>query len=56
MKVAQELRGKGEAVTVVAAGKKLGDKLKYAAAVAERGIVLGEAEAQSGKYEMRDFA
>lgn len=55
MKVARELREKGEAVTVVGTDKKLGDKLKYAAAVAEKGIVLGESEAQSGEYEVKVF-
>lgn len=55
MKVARELREKGEVVTIVGTDKKLGDKLKYAAAVAEKGIVLGEMEAQSGKYEVKVF-
>ena len=54
-KVARELREKGEVVTVVGTDKKLGDKLKYAAAVAEKGIVLGEAEVQSGNYEVKVF-
>ena len=55
MKVARELREKGEVVTIVGTDKKLGDKLKYAAAVAEKGIVLGETEAQSGEYEVKVF-
>ena len=55
MKVAKDLREKGEVVTIVGTDKKLGDKLKYAAAIAEKGIVLGEAEAQSGNYEVKVF-
>ena len=55
MKVAKDLREKGEVVTIVGTDKKLGDKLKYAAAVAEKGIVLGETEAQSGDYEVKVF-
>ncbi len=55
LKVAKELREKGNSVTVVASNKKLGDKLKYAAAVAKRGVVLGESEVESGKYEIREF-
>ena len=56
MEVAGKLLKDGKVVTVVAAGKKLGDKLKYAAAIARQGIVIGETEAQSGKYEIRDFS
>lgn len=55
MKVAKELRDKGAAVTVVASGKKLGDKLKYAAAIAKNGIVLGDAEVETGKYRVKEF-
>lgn len=55
LKVAKELREKGESTTIVGLDKKLGDKLKYAAAVATKGIVLGEVEAQSGKYEVKIF-
>ncbi len=55
LKVAKELREKGESITIVGLDKKLGDKLKYAAAVATKGIVLGEVEAQSGKYEVKIF-
>lgn len=55
IEVAKELAEKGETVTVVAPDKKLGDKLKYAATVAKRGIVLGEAEVSSGKYRIKEF-
>ena len=55
MKVARELRSVGASVTVVGGGKKLTDKLKYAASVAAKGIVLGESEAASGTYEVKEF-
>ena len=55
LKVAAELRAAGSSVTIVGADKKLGDKLKYAAQVAKKGIVLGESEAQTGKYEIKEF-
>ena len=55
LKIAKDLRNNGDIVTVVVSDKKLGDKLKYAAAVAKRGVVLGESEVESGKYEIREF-
>ena len=55
LKVAAELRAAGSSVTIVGTDKKLGDKLKYAAQVAKKGIVLGESEAQTGKYEIKEF-
>ncbi len=55
LKVASLVRTGGETATIVASGKKLGDKMKYAAAVAKKGIVLGEAEVASGKYRVKDF-
>ena len=55
MKVARERREKGEKVTVVAGEKKLGDKLKYAAAVAKNAIVLGEDEVANGSYRIKEF-
>ena len=54
-KVAAELRADGHTVDVIYAGKNVGDKLKYAAAIASKGIVLGEAEARSGKYQVKEF-
>lgn len=56
VEMAEKLLKEGKVVTVVASNKKLGDKLKYAAAIAKQGIVIGEAEAKSGKYELRDFS
>ena len=55
-KVAAELRAEGNTVDVIYAGKSVGDKLKYAAAVATKGIVIGESEVESGKYEIKEFA
>ena len=55
LKVASLIRTGGETATIVASGKKLGDKMKYAAAVAKKGIVLGEAEVTSGKYRVKEF-
>lgn len=55
MKVAKDLREKGEVVTIVSSSRKLGDKLKYAAAVAKKGIVLGESEVESGDFEAKVF-
>jgi len=55
LKVAQELREKGNSVTVVLTDKKLGDKMKYAASIAEKGVVIGETEVASGTYEIKEF-
>ncbi len=56
MKLAEELRGKGEAVTVVLTDKKLGDKLNYAAKLAEKAIVIGENEVKTGEYKEKILA
>ncbi|MBR2836812.1 histidine--tRNA ligase [Candidatus Saccharibacteria bacterium] len=53
--VAAELREKGASVTVVMSGRRLGDKLKYAADVAQKGIVIGESEVESGEYTVKEF-
>ena len=55
LKVAAELRGAGKAVTIVGTDKKLGDKMKYAAAVARSGIVLGADEVAAGEYKVKEF-
>ena len=55
IKVAGELRAKGEKATVVATNKRLGDKLNYAARLAKEAIVLGENEVKTGKYEVKHF-
>ncbi|MBR6505514.1 histidine--tRNA ligase [Candidatus Saccharibacteria bacterium] len=53
--VAQKLRAEGNRVDVIYAGKNIGDKLKYAASVAKAGIVIGENEAATGKYVVKEF-
>ena len=55
MRVAKDRRDQGEKVTIVATDKRLGDKLTYAAKLAENGIVVGENEAKSGTYEIKKF-
>ena len=55
LKVAKELRDKNNSATVVYAGKKLGDKLTYAAKIAKNGIVIGENEVNSGEYQIKTF-
>ncbi len=54
--LAKKLRQKGQTVDVVLTEKRLGDRLSYAAKLARGGIVIGETEAQSGQYTVRDFA
>ncbi len=56
MKLAKELRKTHDSVTVVLTEKKLGDKLTYAAKIAKAGIVIGETEASTGKYETKIFS
>ena len=55
VEVARELRESGASVTVVAGKKRLSDKLKYAASVARKGVVIGETEAREHKYEVKEF-
>ena len=55
MKVAKDLREKGEKTTIVMIDKKLGDKMRYAATIAKKAIVLGENEVQSGRFETKLF-
>lgn len=55
LSVAAKLRKEGKIVTIVGGEKKLGDKLKYAAAVAKNGIVIGADEVQKQSYEIKEF-
>lgn len=55
MTVASEMREKGSSATVVAGGKKLGDKMKYASKIAKSAIVIGDAEVASKKYRIKEF-
>lgn len=54
-KLAEKLRRNGKTIDIVLTEKKLGDKLKYAGKIAKYAIVLGEEEAKSGKYIMKDL-
>ena len=54
-KFAQGLRAQGKSVDLVLTEKKLGDKMKYAARVAKFAAVIGETEAISGKYKLRNL-
>ena len=54
-RVARELRSAGKTVDLVLREKKLGDKMKYASRVARYVAVIGENEAKSGKYELREL-
>ena len=56
IKLARELREKGERVIVVATDKRLGDKLTYAAKIAKSAIVIGENEAKTGNFEIKKFS
>lgn len=55
MQLADELRQKGYSVDVILVDKKLGDKMKYASKIASCGVVIGEEEARSGNYKVKDF-
>lgn len=52
---ADKLRSNGHSVTMVLTDKKLGDKLTYAAKIAQNGIVIGESEVASGALKVKDF-
>ncbi len=53
--LANRLRKQGEVVDVVLTDKKLGDKLKYASKVATKAIVVGEDEAATQKFTVKDL-
>lgn len=55
-KTAKKLRNLGFSVDVVLTDKRLGDKMSYAAKVAEKGIVIGGDEVKSGALKAKDFA
>lgn len=54
-RLAEKLRQEGKTVDIILTEKKLGDKLKYAAKVARYAIVIGEEEARSGRYVIKDL-
>ena len=53
--LAKTLRQRGKKVDIILTDKKLGDKMKYAAKVAEYAIVIGEDEVKSGKFKMKNL-
>lgn len=53
--LANKLRSEGKVVDVVLTDKKLGDKLSYAAKIAEKCIVIGEDETKSGDLKIKHF-
>ena len=53
--VADELREQGKSVDIIFTDKKLGDKFKYASKIAKQAIVIGEEEAKTKKYEVKDL-
>ena len=56
MALAARLRGHNTKVDVILTDKKLGDKMTYAAKVANKGIVVGESEVTSGNLKIKDFS
>lgn len=53
--LARQLRAEGKRLDVVLSDKKLGDKMKYAAKVARAAVVVGEDEARTGEYKVKDL-
>lgn len=53
--LAKQLRAAGKVVDLVLTEKKLGDKLKYAARVANYVAVIGEEEVESGVYKFKNL-
>lgn len=54
--LAEKLRASGKKVDIVMTDKRLGDKMKYAAKVADYAIVIGENEVKSGEFELKNLA
>lgn len=55
-RAAEWLRKQGRAVDLVLNDRKLGDKMKYAAKIANYAIVVGENEAITGVFQMKNLA
>ena len=53
--LAEKLRKDGRRVDIAMTDKRLGDKMKYAAKVADSAIVIGEDEVRSGKFMVKDL-
>lgn len=54
--LAEGLRQDGKKVDIVLTEKRLGDKMKYAAKVADFAIVIGEDEVKTGEFKMKNLA
>ena len=46
----------GRRADIIMTDKRLGDKLKYAAKVADFAVVIGEEEVKSGKFMLKNLA
>ena len=53
--VARGLRAGGTSAAVVYLDKKLGQKLTYAAKIAQKAVVIGEEEVKSRKWKVKEF-
>ncbi len=53
--IANQLQAKNYTTTIVLTDKKLGDKITYAAKLAQNGIIVGESEVVSGHLTVKDF-
>lgn len=55
MQIANKLREQGNVVDIVLTDKKLGDKMTYAAKLANNGIVIGGDEVATGALKVKNF-
>lgn len=54
-RLAERLCQQGKSVDINLTDKKLGDKLKYASKIADHAIIIGEDEAKSGKFAIKNL-
>lgn len=54
-RLAQNLRKSGQKIDIIMTNKKLGDKLKHASKIAKFATVIGENEAKTGEYELKNL-
>ncbi|MBR3415043.1 histidine--tRNA ligase [Candidatus Saccharibacteria bacterium] len=54
-KLAEKINQDGKSCDVILTTKKLGDKMGYAAKIAERGIVIGEREVSEKRAKVKNF-
>ncbi len=53
--LAQQLRKSGKNIDINFIDKKLSDKIKYASKVSDRMVVIGEDEAKTGNYQLKNL-